>query len=178
MTKFLIVSDTHGDREIIVDIFDKWRDSVAGIFYNGDSELAADDTVFDGVSTVIGNMDDDPDFVAARATTIDGITFFQTHGHLYDATQFNAWANLKLMATAAQEANAQVALFGHTHLEGAVVFDDILFINPGSIRLPKGPHANLGGTYAVLDVTETRYDVRFYNRQHQPLPQLAVQVAR
>ena len=82
------------------------------------------------------------------------------------------------MAAAAQEANAQVALFGHTHLEGAVVFDDILFINPGSIHLPKGPHANLGGTYAVLDVTETRYDVRFYNRQHQPLPQLTVQVAR
>lgn len=178
MAKFLIVSDTHGDRDIIADIFDHWRDAVDGLFYNGDSELSANDDVFDGVSTVIGNVDDDPEFVAARATTLAGVTFFQTHGHLYQATQFNAWANLKLMAAAAHDAHAQVALFGHTHLEGAVMFEDVLFINPGSIRLPKGPHADLGGTYAVLTVTDQAYQVRFYNRVHQLLPQLSVDVPR
>lgn len=77
MSKFLIVSDNHGDREILSDIIARWRPKVAGIFFNGDSELSAKDTVFDGVSTVIGNMDYDPDFVEARATTIDQVTFFK-----------------------------------------------------------------------------------------------------
>ncbi len=76
MTKFLIVSDTHGDRDILVDIFNHWQSNVAAVFYNGDSELSANDSVFDGVSTVIGNMDTDDDFVAARVTTIAGTTFF------------------------------------------------------------------------------------------------------
>ena len=74
MVKFLIVSDIHSDRKILVDILAQWRDKVDGIFYNGDSELNADDDIFAGVSTVIGNMDDDPDFAEARSTVIDGIT--------------------------------------------------------------------------------------------------------
>ena len=37
MTKFLIVSDTHGDRDILVDIFNHWQSNVAAAFYNGDS---------------------------------------------------------------------------------------------------------------------------------------------
>ncbi|MDF7626993.1 YfcE family phosphodiesterase [Lactobacillaceae bacterium L1_55_11] len=178
MHQFLIVSDIHGDRKILEQIIQKWSGQVDGIFYNGDSELAANDPVFDGVSTVIGNMDDDPDFVDARATTIDGITFFQTHGHLYDATVPGQWANLSEMDEAANEAGAEVVLFGHTHLEGAEVYDHKLFINPGSIRLPKGPHADLGGTYAVLTADDQHFVVTFYNRQQEPVPSLTVKVNR
>ncbi|MFH0349498.1 hypothetical protein ACG92U_05185 [Leuconostoc citreum] len=32
MTKFLIVSDTHGDRDILVDIFNHWQSNVAAVF--------------------------------------------------------------------------------------------------------------------------------------------------
>ncbi|MGO0154654.1 YfcE family phosphodiesterase [Leuconostoc mesenteroides] len=178
MVKFLVVSDIHSDRKILVDILAHWRDQVAGIFYNGDSELHADDDVFEGVSTVIGNMDNDPDFVEARSTVIEDITFFQTHGHLYNATAILKWAHLDLMNEAASNVHAQVVLFGHTHKEGAVSYDQKLFINPGSTTLPKGPHANLGGTYAILEVTDNQYIVTFYTRQHQAVPDLTVTVNR
>lgn len=178
MAKFLIVSDIHGDREVLTNILAHWQSQVDGIFYNGDSEFAADDAVFDGVSTVIGNMDHDDNFVAARSTTIDGVTFFQTHGHLYNATVPGEWANLTLMDSAAQEAGAQVVLFGHTHLDGATVFDHKLFINPGSTTLPRGPHADLGGTYAVLEVNATDYIVQFYNRENQLQTDLTISVKR
>ena len=52
------------------------------------------------------------------------------------------------------------------------MFDDKLFINPGSISLPKGPHMAIGGTYAVLTVSDTAYSVAFYNRQHEEIPAL------
>jgi len=49
MSKFLIVSDIHGDRAILVDILKQWHHQVDGVFYNGDSELPATDDVFHGV---------------------------------------------------------------------------------------------------------------------------------
>ncbi|MCO6184511.1 metallophosphoesterase [Leuconostoc fallax] len=178
MVKILIISDIHGDRDILVDIIKKWQADVTAIFYNGDSELSADDSVFDGVSTVIGNMDDDPDFADGRSTTIDDVTIFQTHGHLYRATVLTGWANLALMDEAADEAQAQIVLFGHTHKLGAEMYHQKLFINPGSTTLPKGEYANLGGTYAILDVTASTFTVQFYNRQHQLLTTLTRQFER
>lgn len=178
MTKFLIISDTHGDRDILLQIKTHWHSKVEGIFYNGDSELSAQDDVFDGISTVVGNMDYDPNFVDDRTVTIAGTTFFQTHGHLYQVTVPGTWANLALMDQSAQNRAAQVVLFGHTHLEGAVSYNHKLFINPGSITLPKGPRAMIGGTYAVLVVEEKQYVVHFYNRAHQLLDNLTVSVTR
>ncbi|CUW12463.1 MULTISPECIES: YfcE family phosphodiesterase [Leuconostoc] len=178
MSKFLIVSDNHGDRAILSNIIARWRPQVAGIFFNGDSELAAQDAVFDGVSTVIGNMDYDPDFVEARATTIDHVTFFQTHGHLYNVTMFNGWANLELLDKAALESDAQVVLFGHTHIDGALAYNGKLFINPGSTSLPKGPRSIIGGTYAVLIVEADKFVVHFYNRSHVLLDNLTVEMTR
>jgi len=178
MSKFLIVSDSHGDRAILSNIINKWQSQVDGIFFNGDSELAAEDAVFYGVSTVIGNMDYDDDFVEARATTIDNVTFFQTHGHLYHVTTFNGWANLELLDKAARESHAQVVLFGHTHIDGALAYNGKLFINPGSTSLPKGPRAAIGGTYAVLVVEPDRFIVHFYNRAHLLLDNLTVEMTR
>ncbi|WP_041762764.1 MULTISPECIES: YfcE family phosphodiesterase [Leuconostoc] len=178
MTKFLIISDTHGDRDILVQIINHWRSKVDGIFYNGDSELSAQDDVFSDVYTVLGNMDYDPDFAETHTETVAGTTFFQTHGHLYQATVPGTWANLSLMDQAAQSRGAQVVLFGHTHLEGAVSYHHKLFINPGSISLPKGPRAMIGGTYAILAVEEKQYVVHFYNRAQQLLENLTVSVER
>lgn len=64
------------------------------------------------------------------------------------------------------------------HKEGAVSYDHKLFINPGSTTLPKGLRADLGGTYAVLEVTDDKYIVTFYTRQHQAVPDLTVTVNR
>ncbi|WP_220738815.1 YfcE family phosphodiesterase [Leuconostoc miyukkimchii] len=178
MSKFLIVSDVHGDRDILSQIIDKWRPHVDGLFFNGDSELSAQDNVFDGVSTVIGNMDYDPNFAESNTVTLKDVTFFQTHGHLYDVRAFNAWANLEKLDTSAEKNGAQIVLFGHTHLDGAVAYNNKLFINPGSTTLPKGPRSIIGGTYALLLVEQNKFIVQFYNRSHQLLEDLTVEMSR
>lgn len=172
MTKILVISDVHGDEGILQDAVTQHREDVSAIFYNGDSELAPDLPIFEGVHTVIGNMDDAGTFADDNVVKVGDTTIFQTHGHLYNSTAPTKWANLDLMGNAAQQVNAQIVLFGHTHKLGAEMHGNVLFINPGSPTLPKGDKAVHGGTYALLELTPTQRTVQFYNRQHHIIPEL------
>lgn len=170
---FLIVSDIHGDRDILETILATRGDDAEVIFYNGDSELSADDPIFDGVFTVAGNMDFDAGFAKENVVRAEDVTFFQTHGHLYDATNLLTWANLDKMAAAAKANGANVVLFGHTHKLGAQQHDGVLFINPGSTTIPKGKFANVGGTYATLRVEDDgAQTVEFFDRAGRVVPAL------
>ena len=44
----IVMSDSHGDREIINDIKTKYQGEVDAIFHNGDSELLSSDTIWEG----------------------------------------------------------------------------------------------------------------------------------
>lgn len=165
--QYVFVSDTHGDCEILHAIFTKYTASAAKIFYNGDSELAANDRVFANVSTVRGNMDFDADFSDEQVYQDATVTVYHTHGHLLGVNQ-----SLTKLLLRAKQAGADIATFGHTHQLGAEVVDGILFINPGSISQPRGQFSLIGGTYAVVEVTADAFDVQYYNRQLEPVEEL------
>lgn len=174
MTDYLIVSDTHGDRDILEKIVDHYRgNKVKAMFYNGDSELDRSDILFDELLPVIGNMDDDSMFPDDRDYADGNVTIYQTHGHLVHTEH-----SLDLLREVAAAKKVDVVISGHTHLLGAEMIDDRLFINPGSISLPKGQYAYLKGTYAILSVDETHYAVQFYTRDLQPVPTLHVEFTR
>lgn len=70
--------------------------------------------------------------------TLNGITFFQTHGHIYGPEKLPPMGVCKAL------------VFGHIHLPVAR-FDEeagVYFLNPGSISIPKGGNP---GSYAILD---------------------------
>lgn len=166
MSQYLFVSDAHGDRDILVQLFNHYRHQVTQIFYNGDSELRADDSLFTDVMTVAGNMDFDRSYQAENIYHGEQVVF-QTHGHLYGVN-----FSLTKLVRAAKRADAQIITFGHTHQLGVEVVNDILVINPGSISQPRGQFASLKGTYALVTVTKTTYDVQYYNRQQEAIPNL------
>ncbi|WP_439646132.1 metallophosphoesterase family protein [Lentilactobacillus senioris] len=55
--KLLVVSDSHGDRQIIADLLDHYQDQVEAVIHCGDSELKATDSLLDRLTMVQGNMD-------------------------------------------------------------------------------------------------------------------------
>src|SRR5699024_8457377 len=57
---------------------------------------------------------------------------FITHGHLY-----NVKSSLMQLQYRALEVEADIALFGHSHIAHCEQIDNQLFINPGSIRQPR-----------------------------------------
>lgn len=157
--KLLILSDSHGNPEpmvlavereqpqTIVHLGDYWRDGEA---------LARR---FPGIALyqVAGNCDSydrRPDSTEKRLCRFQGVTFYLTHGHR-EQVKFS----LLRLRLAAQEAGAQVALFGHTHCAFGEEVDGLLMLNPGTC-------GGLSGSYGVMELTEAgmRWEIRTFRK--------------
>ncbi|WP_106496992.1 metallophosphoesterase [Lentibacillus sp. Marseille-P4043] len=153
MPKILIVSDSHGLTNELEQI--KENLAVDYMIHCGDSELDLDAPELSGFVKVAGNCDFDTRFPDEQLVTVANINVYITHGHLYQVKR-----NLMPLSYRAQETGARVVCFGHTHIAGAEKSGDQLFINPGSIRLPKGRQEK---TYALMEwSTEDDVTVFFY----------------
>ena len=53
----IIMSDSHGDQQIVQEIKNRYSGKVDAIFHNGDSELSVNDPIWEGIHVVCGNCD-------------------------------------------------------------------------------------------------------------------------
>lgn len=173
MPQYVVVSDAHGDATILDKIQQKYQDQVAQLFYLGDAELDYHDPSLQAYRLVGGNMDIDPAFPDDDLYQDPTARIYLAHGHRYHTER-----GLLPLLLAGRERAADIILTGHTHQLGAEMIKNCLIVNPGSIALPRGPYASLGGTYAELTVTEQAFDLAFYDRHLVEVPSLHVHFAR
>lgn len=152
--KLVVMSDSHGDKETVKAVSALSADAH---FHCGDSELAFDNPIFGSMHKVRGNCDFDLDFPLEVVTAVAEKTILMVHGHHHDVR-----SSLMGLYYAAKEKNVDIVLFGHSHLYGAEMKDGILFVNPGSTRLPRGGKA---ATYAVIEWGEA-VQVEFRDMAH------------
>lgn len=170
-TKLIVMSDSHGDRQVVEAIKNHYQGKVDGIFHNGDSELLANDLVWEGIQVVRGNCDIDGSYPNDKVIHFPNVTVAQTHGHLY---QINfMWDRLDLFA---QEAQADICLYGHLHRADAWQEGKIVFINPGSVSQPRGQVQEK--LYALVTVTDKVIRVDFYTLEHKLYPTLSKEFKR
>ena len=81
--KYLVLSDSHQDRQIVVDIFKQWKDKVDYVIHCGDSELSSDDELWKEIHVVAGNCDYDNGYEDVKIITTLEDKILVTHGHLY-----------------------------------------------------------------------------------------------
>ena len=165
MTKVLIVSDSHGMRSELQKLVHRHQHEVQHFIHCGDSELALTDKEIKSFSVVRGNCDYEESFKEELVDEYAGIKFLITHGHL-----FSVKSSLMALQYRAQELNARIVCFGHSHLLGAEVVKNVLFVNPGSLRLPRGRKER---TYVILEITGYEVDFRVYDLDAGELPELA-----
>ncbi|EOL46122.1 MJ0936 family phosphodiesterase [Enterococcus phoeniculicola] len=163
--KYLVVSDNHGDRQILLDLVERYKEKMDYFFHCGDSELDSHDKLWDTFIVVRGNCDYGGDFLERQTISTQQDIVYITHGHLS-----NVRFGLTQLSIEAKESNATISLFGHTHQIGCEVVDEILYLNPGSISQPRGPIQI--PSYAVIDSTPDAFDVQYYNRAHHPVEEL------
>lgn len=162
--KVLFVSDSHGLTTELEKIAEKHQNEVELLIHCGDSELAPDHPALKGFVAVGGNCDFDEGFSEDIVKKIGDKTIFITHGHKYSVK-----SSLMKIAYKAKEISADIVCFGHSHYLGAEMDQGTLFINPGSIRLPRG---RMEKTYVILDIDEEAYTLHVYDLNKGELTKL------
>jgi uncharacterized protein len=162
--KVLIVSDSHGLTQELEEIKKRHSEEVDAFIHCGDSELPPHSSELQNFLYVRGNCDFSKEFPLERIEDISGIRFFITHGHRY-----NVKMTLMNLYYRAQEINAKIVCFGHSHIAGAESINGTLFINPGSIYLPRMRKEK---TYVLLEISDGKAKVCFYDIQGNKLPSL------
>ena len=148
--RLLVVSDTHRVTGALMNIIRQNSSLVQGIIHLGDHDF--DLFICEGLSqaeyyTVAGNCDNESLSKRERVLELNGFRIFMTHGNTY-----HVGIGTERLAARAAEVNAQVCLYGHTHISTLFTENGILFMNPGSLLDPRDDKPP---SYAFLDLDET-----------------------
>ena len=128
--KILVLSDSHGVYRYMEEAV--LREQPDQILHLGDRERDAEhlEEVFQEIPlvSVPGNCDFPmPQQPLSRLLEFDGVRVLMTHGHPYGVK-----SGLLSMELAAREAEADVAVFGHTHRAYCEQLDGLWLMNPGA----------------------------------------------
>ena len=145
--KILVVSDSHGfegnlrkviERVSPIDMFIHLGD-----FESGEERIRK--MVNCEIHMVPGNNDYAPYLEKNEIVDIAGHRLFLTLGHKY-----GVYYGLYGLYDKAKENKCDVVLYGHTHIPKINYMDDIAFVNPGSISLPRQNYTQ--PTFLILEI--------------------------
>ncbi|MFZ7945596.1 MULTISPECIES: metallophosphoesterase [Bacillaceae] len=165
MSKVLVISDSHGLTKELEMVRERHLNEVDLMIHCGDSQLAHDDKAISGYLTVMGNCDFGGGYPMETTAEAAGRKIFITHGHRYSVK--STLMNLKYKA---KEVNADIVCFGHSHVLGAEMIDETLFLNPGSILLPR---ERLEKTYVILHLLNDRIKLSVFEVNGHEMKDLA-----
>ena len=142
-----VLSDTHR--------YESYIKMAAKMCKNADIILHLGDNVSDveiikkytgkDVVFVKGNCDIERSVKVDQLIEVEGKNIFMTHGHEYGVK-----SGLLNLHYRAKELNADIALYGHSHVASIERHDGIWLINPGSTSLPRG----LKHTMAFIEIKD------------------------
>ncbi len=162
--KLLVVSDNHGDRASLQELVDLYDEKVDAMIHCGDSEFDADDKVMQSFLSARGNCDYDLRYPIDLVEEINKERVFITHGHEYGVKM-----SLDRLRYKSDEYQADFVFFGHSHQLGVSMEEGRLYLNPGSILLPRGRKER---TYAIVEKDEEITTVQYFDEQHHELSDL------
>lgn len=163
--KVLVLSDSHGDVNQVIEIVAHWEADISAVIFLGDG--AADITEAAFIFTdldfyaVTGNNDfslipnSRVQFPLENVITISGITIYMTHGHIthYKNVQAEVFKRAK-------SHKATIGLYGHLHVPAVEIQESVTIFNPGSIRYPRGESKCC---YLILELDKEGFSYQFYD---------------
>lgn len=148
MTKLLLISDSHRDKQALSKII-KNEPNFDRVIFLGDGIEDVEDAFLTSSKPIIfvaGNCDTDYCISSERVINVEDINIFITHGHFYDVK-----LTFKNVAQAAKSKDCSVAFIGHTHIQTEELVDGVRIINPGSV--------SFFGNYAIITIDNDKLDV-------------------
>lgn len=145
--KVLIVSDTHGRDKYLLQTLQKVSpiDLMIHLGDFGGTEEYIKSIANCSVEMISGNNDLFKEYPKEKVIMIGNFTVFLTHGHRY-----GIYYNISQIKEAAKVRQANIVMFGHTHVPMIDLKGGIWAINPGSIALPR--QRNRIPSYIIMDI--------------------------
>ncbi|RDY24453.1 metallophosphoesterase [Romboutsia maritimum] len=132
--KIGVLSDTH-NAKVYIDKVIPYLEECDLIIHAGDnfsdSKYIHNMTNID-IMAVKGNCDFD-NVEEELFFEVEGKNIFLCHGDTYDIKY-----GMGTIESRAKKIGADIVVFGHTHMPTNIEKDGILYINPGSLALPRG----------------------------------------
>lgn len=116
----MLISVRREEPDMIIHLGDGWNEAqrLMGEYPGTPLEQVPGNCDFGGESTT-------------KLIAVEGFSIMFCHGHTY-----NVKMSLLNLECAAQEKNADIVLFGHTHCVYYDKYNGITYLNPGSVGLP------------------------------------------
>lgn len=164
--KALIVSDNHGNLEVLEELITIYDDEIDLWLHCGDSEFMSNHPIWDYFKTVRGNMDIDYSLTSHQMVKFENERLLVVHGH-----NQRVGFTFEYLEELAQNQEADLVFYGHTHIAQVDKVGEKYFINPGSIVQPRG--SLRVGSYAIYEKNENKRKISFYDWNHNELPELS-----
>lgn len=149
MARFLVVSDSHGDIDIMQGVVNRHRGDCTHFYHLGDSEISpfVIDSMFLGVR---GNCDMWAGLPLTRDIPFSFGTVHLEHGNRTGGITPEYAASL----------GCRILIYGHTHRKRIERLESgIGIVNPGSLTRPRDGDY---GSYLVLDVDDNTGEITRY----------------
>lgn len=158
MVKVGIMSDTHGYRELIDKVVAALAPDDVDLWLHagdlGDDGRYLREQVSVPVYLVRGNNDRGHHLEAReQLIPLEDTFIYMTHGHQVPYYQY-----VPELMHLGSSMGARLIVAGHTHVHQAVEKNNCLFVNPGSLALPRDGSA---GTFAIVTYDQGDFEVDF-----------------
>jgi putative phosphoesterase len=153
--KVLIVSDTHGRDQYLLETLEKVS-PIDLMIHLGDFEGGEDyirSITPCPAELISGNNDFFNGLPKEKLIRIGKYTVMLTHGHRYGVNY-----NTSSLRETAKKNQADIVMFGHTHVPMIDLSDSVWVINPGSLALPR-QHGRIP-TFIIMDL-DSKGDAHF-----------------
>ena len=147
--RVIVFSDSHGNYDVLEKIMERHKDDGDVFIHLGDGEREFELLTYvyndKKLLFVSGNCDwgtDKPDYDIIK---LDGKTIFFTHG-----ARFGVKGDLNMAKFFARKNEADILLYGHTHIAETSYDDGLYIMNPGSCGKPREGLPS----YGIIDITE------------------------
>ena len=145
--RVLVLSDTHGHFSAFCAVLNQ-QPKADLVLFLGDTLQEYEDVQclypHRQILAVRGNNDHDFTVPIVRTLAPGGVRMVMTHGHMH-----GVYGGIGGLEKLAQEHDAKIVLYGHTHCGRIEYENGVYYINPGSASLPRDGHAS----YAYIDIT-------------------------
>lgn len=166
--KILIISDSHGNTDNLLKAVKKNSDADLLIHlgdYIRDLDVICKNFPQLEIEAVTGNNDF---FFNAgfdsrissfnqseKVLMLDGKKVFITHGHKYSVKR-----GYEQLCEKALQLEADLVLFGHTHIPELINYDGFSILNPGSVGFA---YTSSGETFCIAEITDGKINFSFEN---------------